>query len=100
MVHWAFAPEDWEDVEKSFDVQVPRLVADDVGIMSLTLVTEQQTVIERQVKAGAQLVPDGVMYDRLTTHHHVLIKQQRDQIAAQQTVINALASRVAALEAK
>lgn len=52
-----------------------------------------QYTTEMRLRDGEQLRPDGVAYDRFVTHLLVLVKEQRDQIAA-------LTNRVAALEAK
>lgn len=59
---------------------------------------EPRTVTERVLKVDAEMVPDGVAYDRLPVLLLDIVRRQRDQLAAQAASMTALEVRVAALE--
>jgi hypothetical protein len=60
--------------------------------------TEEIVTKQKQLKKDARLVPNGVAYERLTVPLIDIAKRQKDQLAAQQELINGLLTRVSALE--
>jgi hypothetical protein len=61
LVHWAYRDEDWETVQET---------------------ESDSRYEERRLKVGAQLVPDGVAYERLTVLLLSLVKRQHAWIEA------------------
>lgn len=80
LVHWSYPDEAFEDV------QVERTRVDSDG----NEVTEMET--ERQLKVGAQMIPDGVQYDRLTVLLLDLVKRQQEDIEQLKADVAALKS--------
>ena len=60
--------------------------------------TEEIVTKKKQLKKDAKLVPNGIAYERLTVPLIDIAKRQKDQLAAQQELINDLLARVSALE--
>jgi hypothetical protein len=60
--------------------------------------TEEIVTKQKQLKKDAKLVPNGIAYERLTVPLIDIAKRQKDQLAAQQELINDLLARVSALE--
>ena len=77
LVHWGYGDDDWEEV----------------GVYDTAdSETEPQLVrLERRLKQGAELKPQGVMYERLVPHLVTVIKRQQQALVA-------LTARVEALE--
>lgn len=67
MVHWSYAPEDFEEVEIVLDKSDGNIPA--------------STEIERQLKPDAQKKPEGVAYERFTAHHHLVIRDLMERVA-------------------
>jgi hypothetical protein len=67
LVHWGYRDEDWEMIQR---------------------IEGDSLLTERRLKAGAQLVPDGVAYERLTVLLLNLIKRQQAAIAIIMTKID------------
>jgi hypothetical protein len=62
--------------------------------------TDEIVTKRKQLKKDAKLVPNGIAYERLTVPLIDIAKRQKDQLAAQQELINDLLARVSALEGK
>jgi hypothetical protein len=60
--------------------------------------TEEIVTKQKQLKKDAKLVPNGIAYERLTVPLIDIAKRQKNQLAAQQELINDLLARVSALE--
>jgi hypothetical protein len=60
--------------------------------------TEKVITQKKQLKKDAKLVPNGIAYERLTVPLIDIAKRQKDQLAAQQELIDDLLARVSALE--
>lgn len=74
LVHWGYQDDAWVDAV---------VEADDGG-----------TRIERSLKDGAQKVPDGVMYDRLSVMLLALVKRQQQRIEDLERAVGVLHSSV------
>lgn len=92
LVDWGYEPEDWDH---SFE-QVPDEDEPD-GF---------RIVEKRELKPGAEKKPIGFFYDRVSVHHHVIIRDllaakeaQAEQIAALESALTALTARLDAIEA-
>lgn len=87
LVHWGYTEDAYESVEVPYQDTIERdtgmVGADSKPIIVRDVVTKHRT--ERRLKAGAEMVPDGVQYERLA----VLLLAE----------VQALRARVAALEA-
>lgn len=95
LVHWGYTDEAYEEV----DVPYQELVKRDTGLRhadgSPVTIEEEVTKYrkERRLKAGAELVPDGVQYERLSVLLLAVVKQQQATIEALDARINALESK-------
>lgn len=82
MVQWGYGPDDYEHVE-----------------VEITVATEDgpqpAKATDTRLKAGAEMSPQGVSYDRFVVHHHALIKDMQAQIAALTAQVEALTARAA-----
>ena len=87
LVHWGYADDAYEEIE--VDVEREHTVTDENG--NETTETFVVKELKKELKPGAQKVPDGVQYDRLT----VLLL---DVVKRQDASIKALEARIAALE--
>jgi hypothetical protein len=67
LVHWGYRDEDWETIQR---------------------VEGESRLTERRPRDGAQLVPDGVAYERLTVLLLQLVRRQHAWIDALQAKIN------------
>jgi hypothetical protein len=83
LVHWAYLPDAYEEVTRNtVDEDGNEVLDDDGNVMPYT---------EKVLKADAEMVPDGVQYDRLTVLLLDIVKRQNERIET-------LEAKVAALE--
>lgn len=88
LVHWAYSEDDY--VITTVEKERETVVGQDQNGQDIVEIVKQLEEV-KTLKDGAQKVPDGVQYDRLTV---LLIKKIQDQ----QKMIDDLASRLSALE--
>jgi hypothetical protein len=104
LVTWGYHDDDWEVDEVYEDKDVVTGVSPILGPNGEPqLVVEKQHVLvrrDRKLKAGAQLKPDGVAYERISVMLLDVVRRQGDRITALETALAALTARVAALEPK
>jgi hypothetical protein len=84
LVHWTYLPDAYEEVTKNATDEDGNLILDDSG--------KPIPYTEKVLKADAEMVPDGVQYDRLTVLLLDVVKRQNERIET-------LEAKVAALEA-
>ena len=87
LVTWGYQDHHWESVERTVEEEYDA-VLEGGGVEKRT---REVAVIERHLKVGAEKVPDGVAYERLSVILLNVVRRQRATLAS-------LAERVAALE--
>jgi len=87
LVHWSYRDEDWQQVEQ----RTERPILVDTGVLDvdsrpiLRPDVEVTTETTTQLRDGAQLVPDGVQYERLVVLLLAEVRALRERVAALET---------------
>ena len=86
-MHWSYRDEDWQQVEQ----RTERPILVDTGVLDvdsrpiLRPDVEVTTETTTQLRDGAQLVPDGVQYERLVVLLLAEVRALRERVAALET---------------